>query len=76
MNKNTILDAANAIMDEITEIRRDIHKNPELGFPETRTSALIREKLTEYGVDKLESPAPTAVIGYICGGRGKAEPLH
>ncbi len=71
MNKNTILDAANAIMDEITEIRRDIHKNPELGFQETRTSALIREKLTEYGVDKLESPAPTAVIGYICGGRGK-----
>ena len=58
-------------MDEITEIRRDIHKNPELGFQETRTSALIREKLTEYGVDKLESLAPTAVIGYICGGRGK-----
>ena len=54
MNKNTILDEANAIMDEITEIRRDIHKNPELGFQETRTSALIREKLTEYGVDKLE----------------------
>ena len=71
MNKNTILDEANAIMDEITEIRRDIHKNPELGFQETRTSALIREKLTEYGVDKLESLAPTAVIGYICGGRGK-----
>lgn len=71
MNKNTVLDAANAIMDEITAIRREIHKYPELGFQEARTSALIREKLTEYGVDKLESPVPTAVVGYIYGAKGK-----
>ncbi len=70
MNKNTLLDAASSIAEELIEIRRDIHRHPELGFEETRTSGLIRDKLTEYGVDSIESPAPTAVVAYIHGKKG------
>ena len=32
---------------DLTEIRRDIHAHPELGFEETRTSDIVAEKLAE-----------------------------
>ena len=37
----------------MVEIRRDIHRHPEIGRNEVRTSALIRKKLEEYGVDAI-----------------------
>ena len=40
----------------MVEIRRDIHRHPEIGRNEVRTSALIRKKLEEYGVDAIERP--------------------
>lgn len=64
---DSILQRANEIMDEIVAIRRDIHAHPELGRQEFRTSALIREKLTEYGVDEISSPTETSVIALIKG---------
>lgn len=70
--------AAEACIDEIIAIRRDIHQHPEIGRSEVRTSALIREKLAEYGVDKIESPVPTAVVALIHGkaGEGKCVALR
>lgn len=70
MNKNSLLESANQVYDEIVEIRRDIHRHPELGREETRTSGIIREKLAAYGVDSIESPVPTAVIARIHGKKG------
>ena len=54
----------------MVEIRRDIHRHPEIGRNEVRTSALIRKKLEEYGVDAIERPVPTAVVALIHGARG------
>ena len=65
--------AAEACAEEITEIRRTIHRHPEIGRNEFQTSALIREKLAEYGVDKIESPVPTAVVALIHGGQGEGK---
>ncbi len=68
-----LLDEAKAISPEIVDIRRDIHSHPELGRKEIRTSALIRDKLKEYGVDKIESPVPTTVVATIKGGKGNGK---
>ena len=65
--------AALACAEEITEIRRAIHRHPEIGRNEVQTSALIREKLAEIGVDKIESPVPTAVVALIHGGLGEGK---
>lgn len=65
-----IKERADAILPEIVEIRRTIHRNPEIGRHEFKTSALIREKLAEIGVDKIESPVPTAVVALINGAKG------
>lgn len=67
---SVIKERAEACFDEIVGIRRQIHKHPEIGRNEFVTSALIREKLAEYGVDKIESPVPTAVVALIHGKKG------
>ena len=64
------LDMANAIMDEIVDIRRHIHRHPELSRKEYETSKLVQEKLAEYGVDTIEVLAETAVVATIRGNKG------
>ena len=36
---------------EMTEWRQDLHRHPELGFEETRTSGIVAAKLAEWGVE-------------------------
>jgi amidohydrolase len=57
-------------VDELVAIRRDIHANPELGYLETRTSALVAERLRAYGVDEVHTGiAKTGMVGVIRGKR-------
>ena len=61
--------------DDITAWRRDIHQNPEILFETHRTSALVAEKLREFGCDEVvEGIGRTGVVGVIRGnttGSGK-----
>jgi hippurate hydrolase len=58
------------LSDEIAAWRRDIHANPELGYEERRTSAIVAEKLKAFGCDEVVTGiAKTGVVGVI---RGKA----
>lgn len=68
--KMKLYEEALQMQDEIVALRREIHRHPEIGRKEFRTSKLIREKLAEFGVDEIQSPVPTAVIGLIHGGKG------
>src|SRR5215470_1371613 len=51
--------------DELTQIRRDIHAHPELGFTEERTGDLVARKLAEYGCEVHRGLAKTGVVGTI-----------
>lgn len=70
---NKVLNEAISIFDDVVEIRRDIHSHPEQGNKEFRTSAIIKEKLSEYGVDEILSPTETGVIGVIKGKKGEGK---
>ncbi|MEL7256469.1 MAG: M20 aminoacylase family protein [Pseudomonadota bacterium] len=63
------------LQDEITAWRRDIHANPELMFDTHRTSALVEEKLKDFGCDEVVTGiGRTGVVGVIKGresGSGK-----
>ncbi|MGF1721113.1 M20 family metallopeptidase [Vibrio kyushuensis] len=51
-----------------TQLRHDIHRHPELGFKELKTSQMIVEKLTEWGFDEVHSGiAQTGVVGVLKG---------
>jgi hippurate hydrolase len=57
--------------DELTEIFKDLHANPEIGFTETRTAGIVAEKLRAYGVDEVhEGIGRTGVVGLIKGKGG------
>lgn len=49
--------------------RRDLHANPELGFAEVRTAALIADHLRSLGMEVRTGVAKTGVIGILRGGR-------
>ncbi|MBV9829847.1 MAG: amidohydrolase [Alphaproteobacteria bacterium] len=52
-------------LDELTEIRRDIHAHPEIGFTEERTGDLVAQKLKEYGCEVHRGLAKTGVVGTL-----------
>jgi hippurate hydrolase len=54
--------------DEITAWRRDIHQHPELLFDTHRTSALVADKLKEFGCDEVVTGiGRTGVVAVIKG---------
>ena len=55
---------------KVVETRRDIHKHPELGYRETRTSALVADRLRALGFDEVRTGVGrTGVVGILKGGR-------
>ena len=63
-------DLPDSFVSDLVAIRRDIHANPELGYLETRTSALVAERLRSYGVDEVHTGiAKTGLVGVIKGKR-------
>jgi amidohydrolase len=53
---------------DMTEWRRDLHRHPELGLKETRTSGVVQQRLREFGVDEVHAGlAGTGVVGVIRG---------
>ncbi|MBT4887960.1 MAG: amidohydrolase, partial [Rhodospirillales bacterium] len=53
--------------DDMTAWRREIHAHPELCFEEVRTSALVAEKLQEWGIKVHTGIAKTGVVGVLKG---------
>jgi amidohydrolase len=57
-----------ALTPEITAIRRDIHRHPELMYDVHRTAGLVADKLKEWGVDEVATGVgQTGVVGVIKG---------
>ena len=52
---------------ELTDVRRDIHAHPELGFNEQRTSDLVAAKLQSWGIEVHRGIAKTGLVGVIKG---------
>ena len=60
------------IESELIQIRRTLHKNPELAFKEYKTSELIANYLMKCGIEIQTNVAKTGVVGLIRGnGEGK-----
>lgn len=56
------------LLPEITAWRRDLHENPEILFETHRTSAIVAEKLKEFGCDEIVTGiGRTGVVGVING---------
>ncbi len=64
-----ILQRAEAIAPQLIEIRRAIHRHPELGFEEYFTSRLVSQVLTAEGIRHRAGVGRTGVVADIGAGR-------
>ena len=61
------------LQKEIAGWRHDIHQHPEILFETHRTSALVKDKLKEFGCDEvIEGIGKTGVVGVINGQTNKS----
>lgn len=54
-------------LNEIIEIRRHLHQDPEISFEEHRTSAFIRELLNQWGIEYKYPIVKTGILAWITG---------
>jgi hippurate hydrolase len=64
------LHALDALADEFIAVRRDIHKHPEMGYKEYRTSDLVAEQLSAWGYQVTRGLGGTGLVGQIKKGSG------
>jgi amidohydrolase len=64
-----IRSAAEAMTPRLVELRRDIHRHPELSNREERTGRLVAERLRALGLEVRHPVAKTGVVGILKGGR-------
>jgi amidohydrolase len=66
-----MLDQAKAIAQELSRLRRDIHRHPELSFKEFRTAQMVAENLQEIGgITVRTGVGKTGVVGELSNGNG------
>jgi hippurate hydrolase len=66
---NSPVEAIRRYHAELKELRHDLHAHPELAFEESRTAALVAEKLARWGVEVHRGLAKTGVVGVVRGRR-------
>ncbi len=71
-----LLSRANELATDIVEIRRDIHAHPELSFQETRTAALVADRLKSLGYRVRTNVGVTGCIGELGDGNGRTVALR
>ncbi|MGA8262332.1 MAG: M20/M25/M40 family metallo-hydrolase, partial [Arenicellales bacterium] len=62
---------SDAIVRSMREMRHDLHRHPELGFEEHRTSELVAKRLRELGLEVHEGLGVTGVVGVLKRGSGR-----
>jgi len=75
----TMLKQAQLQQEYLTSVRRQLHQNPEIGFEEVETTALIRRELEKMQVEIIPLSIPTGIMGIIRGakpGTGKVIALR
>ncbi|HSG47915.1 MAG TPA: M20 family metallopeptidase [Longimicrobiales bacterium] len=70
------LSQAEALAPELVDLRRDLHRHPELGFQEHRTSARVAEALEAMGLPVRRGVGITGVVADIVNGAGPTVALR
>jgi amidohydrolase len=59
------------IREDLAELYRDLHRNPELSLQETRSAGLLAQRLRDAGFDEVtEQVGVTGVVGVLRNGDG------
>ena len=64
-----VLDDAKTVLDDTIQLRRRIHRHPEIGLTLPRTQAAVLEAMDGLGLDVRTGTATTSVVARLSGGR-------
>ncbi|APY07818.1 amidohydrolase [Winogradskyella sp. J14-2] len=70
INSEVISEAVEKNNEKFVKIFKEIHQNPELGFSEVKTAAIVAKELKSYGYKVTEGIAKTGVAGVMKNGEG------
>ena len=65
-----ILNSINQMHDEMQEWRQDLHRIPEIGLEEHKTSAYIKEKLKGWNIEFKDGYSKTGIVAWVKGTKG------
>ena len=68
-----ILNSINQMQKEMQEWRRDLHKIPEIGLKEYKTSSYIKDKLKGWDIEFKDGYANTGLIAWVKGSKGDSK---
>jgi IAA-amino acid hydrolase len=68
--ETTLLDEARALQDWMVEVRRELHRHPELLYDLHRTSGVVRRELEALGIPYRFPVAETGIVATIGAGEG------
>ncbi len=60
-----------ALETQMIEWRHDLHRHPEFGFEENRSSDFIANKLTGFGIEVVRNIGQTGLVGILNKGDSK-----
>src|SRR5512146_848727 len=66
---NDITTDAAQLFEYTRSLRRDFHRNPELGFREVRTAGIVARELSQLGLEVTTGIAETGVVALLEGAR-------
>ena len=66
-----LLEEAKGLRDELVAVRRAIHSQPEFGFAEHKTAALIADRMRALGAQPRVGVARTGVVAEL----GRSKPI-
>src|SRR5262250_1706509 len=69
MNTSEILRDARAVLDDTIQLRRRIHRQPEVGLSVPRTQAAVLEALAGLGLEVRAGQRTSSVVARLTGGR-------
>jgi amidohydrolase len=72
----TLLEHARTLQDALTELRRDLHRHPELSFCETRTAATAAARVATLGYRVRTGVGRTGVVADLENGAGPTVALR
>jgi amidohydrolase len=64
-----LIEGVDTVFDDMVDVRRQLHRHPELGFEEVDTTALVRGRLAGLGLAERPAGGPTGAAFTLSGGR-------
>ena len=64
-----LLKQAQSFLPALRQLKDDLHRHPELSWRETRTTALLKEKLTALGLELIDLDMETGCVALLQGGK-------